>query len=157
MRVPFRAVAGLDDVIAWHDELGARSLIFDVEPLVALWDTDEQALRIGVETVVDRLSSVDGVEAVCFATNSTRHLHLDSHKGMAVSYIAGARKPLSLDHYRHLPRPGMVVGDQVATDGLLARRLGFAFAHVQYTAFPPPLGPRMMRQLGRPLRPRLFS
>jgi hypothetical protein len=89
MRVPFRAVAGLDDVIAWHDELGARSLIFDVELLVALWDTDEQALRIGVETVVDRRSS----------------------------------------------------GDQVATDGLLARRLGFAFAHVKYDAFPPPLGP----------------
>lgn len=46
-----------------------------------------------------------------------------------------------LGPYRALSRPGVVVGDQVATDGVFAARLGFAFAHVQYTGYDPPLGP----------------
>ena len=59
--------------------------------------------------------------------------------------------------YQGFPRPGVVVGDQIATDGLLARRLGYAY--VQYR---PPLneisaGPRLLRQLGRLVRPVAFS
>jgi hypothetical protein len=51
----------------------------------------------------------------------------------------------------------VVIGDQIATDGVLARRLGYAF--VQYR--PPlegvPVGPRLMSQCGRLVRPLLFT
>ncbi len=46
---------------------------------------------------------------------------------MRVVYLASAGKPLRTTPYRGFPRPGMVIGDQVATDGVLARRLGYAF------------------------------
>ena len=42
-------------------------------------------------------------------------------------YLASAGKPMRTAAYRLFPRPGMVIGDQVATDGILARRLGFTF------------------------------
>jgi hypothetical protein len=53
-------------------------------------------------------------------------------------------------------RPGVVIGDQVATDGVPAWSLGYTF--LRYTPKLPavPLGPRLMRQLGRPLEPFLF-
>ena len=51
----------------------------------------------------------------------------------------------------------MVIGDQIATDGILARRLGYVF--VQYS--PPlgriPAGPRLMDRLGQLVRPLLFT
>jgi predicted HAD superfamily phosphohydrolase YqeG len=76
--------------------------------------------------------------------------------GVRVVYLASAGKPLRTAPYRGFPRPGVVVGDQVATDGLLARRLGYAF--VQYR--PPldeiPAGPRLLLQLGRLIRPVAF-
>jgi hypothetical protein len=51
----------------------------------------------------------------------------------------------------------MVIGDQIATDGVLARRLDYVF--VQYR--PPvgrlPAGPRLMQGLGQVVRPLLFT
>jgi predicted HAD superfamily phosphohydrolase YqeG len=157
MRVPYRAVDDLDDVLAWQVELGARSVVFDVEPLVAVWDTDEQVLRAGVELVVDQVAQAAGVDVVGFATNSLRHLQLVPRQDVELLYLSAARKPFALAQYEGLPHPGIVVGDQIATDGVLARRLGFAFAHVQYSRFSPPRGPRLMRQVGKPLRGWLFS
>jgi hypothetical protein len=50
----------------------------------------------------------------------------------------------------------VVIGDQVATDGILARRLGYAFVLHR----PPgriPAGPRLMNRLGQLVRPLLFT
>ena len=58
--------------------------------------------------------------------------------------------------YRGFPLPGVVIGDQVATDGILARRLGYAFVLHR----PPgriPAGPRLMNRLGQLVRPLLFT
>jgi hypothetical protein len=56
---------------------------------------------------------------------------------------------------RGFPRPGMLIGDQIATDGILARRLGYAF--VLYDAgVDAPLGPRLLGVFGRLVRPLLF-
>jgi hypothetical protein len=77
--------------------------------------------------------------------------------GLEVTYLIGGAKPFATAAYTALPRPGMVVGDQVATDGVLAWWLGMAFAHLQYTHYTPPRGPWLMRQLGQPLHPRLFT
>ena len=50
-----------------------------------------------------------------------------------------------------------MIGDQVPTDGLLARRLGFTFLHYQPRLDGVPLGPRVMQRLGRLAVPVLFS
>ena len=50
----------------------------------------------------------------------------------------------------------MVIGDQVATDGILARRLGYAF--IQFDPPPGiPVGPRLMAAAGRLVQPLLFT
>jgi hypothetical protein len=54
------------------------------------------------------------------------------------------------------PDREFVVGDQVATDGVLAWRLGYAFVHYTPDIRRVPLGPRLMRQVGRPILPLLF-
>jgi len=95
---------------------------------------------------------------VCFATNSLRRpLVVPSQAAVQVVYLASAGKPVQTAAYRHFPRPGVVIGDQVATDGILARRLGYAFLlfDPQLTGVPP--GPRLMGAWGRLVRPLLFS
>jgi predicted HAD superfamily phosphohydrolase YqeG len=136
--------------------LRARTVVFDVEPLVAFWDTGQGALEDGIAAVL--AAAVDiGPDSVVFATNSARRpTTLPTAAWATVGYLASARKPLRVAAYQNLPRPGVVIGDQVATDGILAWRLGYTFVH--YTPQLPgvPLGPRLMRQVGRPIRPLLF-
>jgi hypothetical protein len=95
---------------------------------------------------------------VVFATNSSRTPTSAPHAAhLQVTYRANAGKPLRANTYRHLPSPGVVIGDQVATHGVLAWRLGYTFLH--YTPNLPtiPRGPKLMRHLGRPLQPLLFE
>ncbi len=77
--------------------------------------------------------------------------------GVRAEYLASAGKPLRTAYYRAFPRPGVVIGDQLATDGALARRLGYAF--LQYHPEPGglPACPRLMDWCGRALRPLLFA
>ena len=70
-----------------------------------------------------------------------------------MTYLASAGKPLRTAPYRALPRPGAVIGDQVATDGLLARRLGYTFLHWSPQLVGVPLRPRLMGLLGRLAQP----
>ncbi len=81
---------------------------------------------------------------------------LSQGAGVRVVYLASAGKPLRTALYRSFPRPGVVIGDQIATDGILARRLGYTF--VQYRALGRlPAGPRLMDRVGRLVRPLLFT
>ena len=72
-------------------------------------------------------------------------------------HLLGAGKPLRTAAYRRFPRPGMVIGDQVATDGILARRLGYAFVLFDPQPGGVPQGPRLMGAGGRLVRPLLFT
>ena len=76
---------------------------------------------------------------------------------MRVVYLASAGKPLRTAAYRDFPRPGVVIGDQVATDGILARRLGYAFVLVDTQLAGVPAGPRLMGTYGRLVRPLFFT
>jgi predicted HAD superfamily phosphohydrolase YqeG len=142
----YRPVSTLEEAAEAVRQLGLRTVVVDVEPLVAYWDTSSEVLEEGVARVLSALE----VEAVLFATNSWRKC--SSYEG----YVCKARKPFGLARYRSLPRPGGVIGDQVATDGVLALRLGFVFLHYCPVLERVPLGPRLMRGLGKPLRPLLF-
>jgi predicted HAD superfamily phosphohydrolase YqeG len=159
MRGSYSRAVDLAAVVARLVDLRAKTVIVDVEPLAAFWDTDGETLRKGVANVLERIAGVSGVTVVGFATNSRRRLALSStsNNGVRVLYVAAARKPASIRPYRDLPRPGVVVGDQVATDGVLARRLGYAFIHYGPSLDRIPVGPRLMSQLGRPLLPLLFG
>ena len=95
---------------------------------------------------------------VCFATNSMRRPQaVPACAGARVVYLASADKPMRLAPYQGFPRPGAVVGDQIATDGLLARRLGYAFVDYSPPLGEIPAGPRLLGLLGRLIRPVAFS
>jgi hypothetical protein len=145
----------------WLDRAGklaVRSLIVDVEPLVSWWDNGQESLDWGIEMIVGKVSLLPTVRVLVFATNSVRRpSSVPAGRDIEVRYLASAGKPLRTAPYRGLPRPGAVVGDQVATDGVLARRLGFTFLHYQPQLEGIPLGPRLMQRLGRLAVPLLFG
>ena len=158
MRAAFLQASGLDDVVRQAGELSARTMVFDVEPLVAYWNGGQEALDRGVARVLSEVAAVPAVQVVCFATNSDRRPSaIPSEPGVRVVYLASAGKPLRTAPYRDFPRPGMVIGDQVATDGILASRLGYAFVLVDPGLTDIPAGPRLMRAGGRLVRPLLFT
>ena len=158
MRAAFTRAATLDDVVRRAAELSARTMIFDVEPLVAYWNGGQDALDEGVARVLSEVAVLPAVEVVCFATNSLRRPSaVPGEPGVRVVYLASAGKPLRTAPYLGFPRPGMVIGDQVATDGILARRLGYAFVLFDPRLDTVPLGPRLMDAGGRLLRPLLFT
>ena len=157
MREEQARVATLEDGLRAVRELGAKTVVLDVEPLVSYWDSGQQSLDQGIAQVLSEIAEVRSVVAVCFATNSARRPSADpAYPGLRVTYLASAYKPFRVDLYRDLPKPGMLIGDQVLTDGLLALRLGYAF--VQYTPVQDrvPRRPWLLAQAGRAARPLLF-
>jgi predicted HAD superfamily phosphohydrolase YqeG len=137
-------------------ERSAHTVVIDIEPFVAVWDGTSEALDRGIDQVADLVASVRGVRVVCFATNSARRpTALPCMPGVDVTYIVSAGKPVRLTQYARLPRPGVVVGDQVLTDGLLARRLGYGFLHYR-PAQRAPTGPRVLDGIGQLARPLIF-
>ena len=158
MRQPYEQYADLADLLRRTGELSAKTLIFDVEPLVATWDSGQEALDHGVADVAAQAAAVPGAEVVCFATNAFRRpSRVPAAGATRVIYLARAGKPLRTAPYRDLPRPGVVIGDQLATDGVLARRLGYAFLQYRPRLRHVPLGPRLMDYAGRLIRPVVLS
>ncbi len=157
MRTVFEHADGLADAARRAGDLSARTVIFDVEPLVAYWNGTQETLDEGIALALGAMADLPTVEVVCFSTNSNRRPSVvPSAAGARVVYLASAGKPLRTSAYQRFPRPGVVIGDQVATDGILARRLGYAF--IQFD--PPagsPAGPRAMAAAGRLVRPLLFT
>jgi predicted HAD superfamily phosphohydrolase YqeG len=157
VKAAYYRAADLEGLLAKAAELSAKTLVFDIEPLVAYWDNGQEALDLGVQTIFAAAVTVPGVAVVCFSTNSVRRPSaIPHHEGVRVVYLASARKPLWTAPYAGFPRPGVVIGDQIVTDGLLARRLGYAFLHYSPPHVRPPWGPRLLDYGGRMARPVLF-
>jgi predicted HAD superfamily phosphohydrolase YqeG len=152
----YRQFANASDLPRLIAELSARTVVLDIEPFVAAWDGTQDALDDGIARVLDNVAAIPGVRAVCFATNSARQPSaLPEIPGIDVSYLVSARKPARTAPYARLPLPGVVVGDQVMTDGLLARRLGYSFLHYRHPQ-PAPIGPRLLDGFGQLARPLMF-
>jgi hypothetical protein len=95
------------DLFRRAGQLAARTLIIDVEPLVASWDTSQDLLDRGVAVTLAQAASLPEVRVVCFATNSARTPSaVPASEGVRVLYLASARKPLSTDPYREPTRAG---------------------------------------------------
>ncbi|MBV9384395.1 MAG: hypothetical protein JOY82_23800 [Streptosporangiaceae bacterium] len=162
VRAPLERAASLDEAMRRARELTARTMIFDVEPLVAHWESDQAALEHGIARVVSELAAAPSVRVLCFSTNSARRPSAMPEPDGAgprpqVVYLASAGKPLRIAPYRDFPRPGMVVGDQIVTDGILARRLGYTFVLYDPRLADVPAGPRLLGAGGRLVRHLLFS
>ena len=119
MRVSYKRIDDPEQVPNHIATVAARTVIFDVEPRVAFWDTDTATLDRGIASMLERLCDLPGVAVVVFATNSARRPTPppNGHAHQQVLYLASAGKPLRTKPYRSLPRPGLVVGDQIPTDG----------------------------------------
>lgn len=161
MRTGYTRLPTADAVLSRVAELSPRTVILDVEPLVADWNTGPGELSRGVAWWVAELSRLDSVMIIGFVTNSRRSLPVKPGRyrrrgQVRAFYESSGGKPLRAARYRDLPRPGVLIGDQIATDGLLAWRLGYHFIH-----YAPPtaesFGTRLMNLLGAPLRPLLFK
>jgi predicted HAD superfamily phosphohydrolase YqeG len=150
-------VTGLADLFAEARELSVRTMIFDVEPLVAPWHGSQESLDQGIARILGDARMVRSLRVVVFATNSSRRPSaVPAIDGLQVRYLASAQKPLRTAPYHDLPRPGAVAGDQLPTDGILAYRLGFAFLHYAPELAGVPLGPGLMHRWGELVRPVLF-
>jgi predicted HAD superfamily phosphohydrolase YqeG len=153
----YERITGLTDLFARVGELAVKTVIFDIEPLVAPWNSSQQALDRGLAEVVSQVRTIPSVRAVVFSTNSARRPSaVPAGGGLQVEYLASARKPLRTAPYRDLPRPGAVIGDQLPTDGVLAYRLGYTFLHYDPPLTGVPIGPRLMHRWGQVVRPVLF-
>jgi hypothetical protein len=150
-------VTGPADLFARARELSVRTLILDVEPLVAPWDSGQDALDQGIARILGEVRTLPTVQMVVFATNSARRPSAaPSGDGVHVRYLASADKPLRIAPYQDLPRPGAVAGDQFPTDGVLAYRLRYTFLHYTPQLTGVPLGPGLMHRWGELMRPLLF-
>jgi len=156
MRSGYERLAGLEEALARVQQLSAQTVIFDIEPLIAHWDSDQEALDQGIAHVLTWADAVPGLKIVCFSTNSLRRPSLMPRSKVRAVYLSAAGKPLRTAQYRDFPRPGAVVGDQMATDGILARRLGYTYLECPPPGHLPP-GPRMMYGLGLLVRPLVFT
>lgn len=157
MKTACERVSGWPDLLPRAAALSPKSIVVDIEPLVAFWDTGQLTLDHGLSAVLDRVAAIPGVEVVCFATNSARRPSaVPAAAGKRVMYVSSAGKPMRLAPYRNLPRPGIVIGDQVATDGLLARRLRFTFFYYVPQLADVPVGPRLLHRCGQTALPFLF-
>src|SRR5689334_3402672 len=88
-------VTGLADLFAEATELSVRTMIFDVEPLVAPWRGSQESLDQGMARIVGGVKAVPSVRVVVFATNSARRPSaVPARDGLQVRYLASAKKPL---------------------------------------------------------------
>jgi predicted HAD superfamily phosphohydrolase YqeG len=157
VKTDYERVVERQDLLRHAAELTPKTIVIDVEPLVALWDTSRESLDEGLAAVLGQLGAIPGVEVVCFATNSARRPStVPESAGIRVMYVSSARKPMRVAPYQNLPRPGIVIGDQVATDGVLARRLGYTFLHYSPRLAGVPVGPRLLQHCGELVLPFLF-
>lgn len=153
----YQRLTGEADVPGLVRQLSARTLIVDVEPLIAAWYGGQGALDEGLARFCDWVSPIETVAVICFATNSARvPAMLPEVPGVRIEYLASARKPLRTAPYSRMPLPGVVIGDQVATDGVLAKRIGYTFLHYRRKLSDMPPGPRILSAGGEILRPVLF-
>ena len=95
MRADFERATRIGDVVRWAGELSARTVIFDVEPLVAYWDGGQEALDQGMARVLSEVSVLPALQVLCFATNSSRRPSVvPGEGGLRVVYLASAGKPM---------------------------------------------------------------
>jgi hypothetical protein len=148
-------VTGLAGLFAEARELSVRTLIFDVEPLVAPWHGSQESLDQGIARILGGVRTVPSVRVVIFATNSGRR-----PSGPGTAFRSGTWHPPGsrCGPRRTTTFPGRAPWQVISspTDGILAYRLGFTFLHDAPKLAGVPLGPGLMHRWSELVRPVLF-
>lgn len=149
-RVQRHVVASIQCLADAVHHSGAATVVVDVEPLLAGWHTPSEAVVAGAAEICSAIGSVArNVRCIVFTSNSRRELPRLPHGNViATRVVPAARKPWRTDYLRYCPRPLIVVGDQLITDGLLAWRVRAAFLHWLH-AGSIPWWPRLQAAIGR--------
>ncbi|HEY7430527.1 MAG TPA: hypothetical protein VH641_07330 [Streptosporangiaceae bacterium] len=138
--------------------LAAKTVVLDVEPQIAHWETGQETLDHGVKRLLDDIAALPGVAVVCFATNARRRPSFTpASQKFQVFYFASAEKPFRISRFKSFPTPGVLIGDQILTDGVLARRLGYTFVHCMPAVAEAPRGPWLLNRSGQLVRRLLFT
>jgi hypothetical protein len=69
MSAPYRSFADAADAARHIRDLSTETVVVDVEPLIAFWDTGQEVLDDGVAAILDQLTADPGpLRHVVFAT-----------------------------------------------------------------------------------------
>lgn len=157
MRTKYRSerlvIRGLPALLATLTTLNPATLVLDVDPMVTPWNSPPELFAQRADELASMIRlAVPDISVIVFASNSPRY-GLLPHEG--INLISPAWKPWTTSYLRSAARPLVVVGDQILTDGLLARRAQGTFLHWQGGG-PTPLWPRLQKLLGKAFIPCCF-
>ena len=139
-------------------ELETCTLVVDVEPLLATWGAPVgDVIAGGIAFAHEVAVEVPSLTYLVFTTNARMSLPKTLESDcLQISFVSSAGKPWRIGYLTESPRPITVIGDQVATDGLLAFRLGGAFVHWR-SHDNMPLWPRVQTIVGRLIMNAFFA
>jgi hypothetical protein len=72
VRVAYDDFSSLADALGRAGETAARTLVIDVEPLIAFWDTGQEILDTALALAGEQAAELPDLRVRCFATNSGR-------------------------------------------------------------------------------------
>jgi predicted HAD superfamily phosphohydrolase YqeG len=150
-RVSRVSSTGLDDLESLvdraHEEL---VLVVDADNTLVPQGADLEVFRSGVTAAIERFTAHPNVARIVVLTNGPdRGVPSMIHRG---NKPWTTRRRLGLDRGDRV----WVVGDQILTDGILARRLGATFVHLAIDVTDEDPRQAIMRRIGRWLRHLLF-
>ena len=130
-RTPRLIVRDRETVLAAVAELQPATLVVDVQPLVAPWGCSSDAMISGAIALSEYLAdATPNLRTLVFATNARSGLRQDlQQERPQARFVSAAHKPWRIAYLASAPRPVVVLGDQIITDGLLASRLHGQFLH----------------------------
>ena len=157
-RTPRLLVRDREAVFSALAHLQPPTLVVDVQPFVAPWGCSPKAMvSAAVALSAQLVDATPNLKTLVFATNirSVRCQRLRD-EGPRVMFVSAARKPWRGDYLADAPRPVVVLGDQIITDGLLAIRLHGQFLQWQIHGRIP-WWPRLQALIGGLLAVFMFS
>lgn len=157
-RTPRLVVRDREAVFAAVPELRPATLVVDVQPFVAPWGCSPGAMVSAAVALSGYLAeAMPNLKTVVFATNDRSVFHrLLREERPQVTFVGAARKPWRTAYVADVPRPVVVLGDQIITDGLLAFRLHGQFLHWRVRGRIP-WWPRLQAIIGEVLVQFMFS
>jgi predicted HAD superfamily phosphohydrolase YqeG len=147
-----------DAVVAAVTALQPATLVVDVQPFVAPWGCSPDSTLSGAIALSRHLAeAAPKLSTLVFATNARSVLSQKlQEERPQVTLVSAACKPWRIGYLAVAPRPVVVIGDQVVTDGLLAHRLHGQFLHWQAHCRIP-WWPRLQATIGYLLVKIMFS
>jgi len=157
-RIPRLIVCDRDVALAAVVERQPATLVVDVQPFVAPWGCSSDVAISGAVALSEYLArTMPNLKTLVFATNArSAHGQKLPEEGPQVTFVSAARKPWRINYLAGAPRPVVVLGDQIITDGLLAFRLHGQFLHWRGRDRTP-WWPRLQAMIGALLVRLMFS